>query len=160
MTMRCGDRKSFCRGSGLQRLQQFGQRALGITQLALPDYDDLPAGASQRLDCLPVSCSVAFELCRPELGAGLRKHCVSTPRMPMPETAVYKYTGLQPRQYNIRLSGKVCTVQPETVSIGVQETAHQHFGLRVLPPYGRHHSRPAGGINYVHFAQFRYSVVS
>ena len=151
---------SFVRGSGLQRLQQFGQRGLVFPQVALPNDDYPPAGPAQRRNGVSVPRRVAFELGRPELGAGLRKDCVSTPRMPVPEAAVYKYTGPQPGQYNVRLSGKVRAMKPESESVGMQKPAHQHFGLRVLPPYGRHHARPAGGINYVHFAPFRYSVVS
>ena len=143
-----------------QCLQEVGQYLVGAAKFAFPNYDYGPACISQRFDRPPIPSDVAFKLGSPEFRARLGEHRIATARVAVPETAVYKYTGLQARQYNIRLSGKVCTMKPETESVGMQEPAHQHFGLGVLPPYGRHHSRPAGGINYVHFAQFRYSVVS
>lgn len=142
-----------------QCLQEVEQCRVGPTKFAFP-YDEYgPACISQRFGCPPIPSDVSIKLGCPEFRARLGKSRIATARVAVPETAVYKYTGLQARQYNIRLSGKIRAMKPETESVGMQEPAHQHFGLGVLPPYGRHHSRPPGGINYVHFAQFRYSVV-
>lgn len=143
-----------------QRLQEVEQFRVGDAKLAFPNDVYVPACIFQDFDRSPIASDIAFKLGCPELRARLGKHRIATARMLVPEAAVYKYTGPQPRQYNVRLSGQVCTVKPETESVGMQKPAHQHFGFGVLPPYGRHHLRPAGGINYVHLAPFRYSVVS
>ncbi len=151
---------SFWRRSASQCLKQSWQGGPGIAQFAFPDNDHMPVGALQCLDRLLVPSNIAIELRLPKLPTCLRKHCVSTSCMSMPETTMYKYTYFQSRQYNIWLSRKVCSMESETVPVGVQEPTYQHFGLRVLSPYGRHHSRPAGGINNVHLELFLYSVVS
>lgn len=143
-----------------QGLQEVEQCRVGAAKLAFPNDEYGPACISQGFDRSPIASDIAFKLGCPELRARLGKHRIATARVPMPEAAVYKYTGPQPRQYNVRLSGKVRAMKPETESVGMQKPAHQHFGFGVLPPYGRHHSRPAGRINYVHLASFRYSVVS
>lgn len=136
----------------LQCLQEIGERGVGGTKLALPDDEHGPAGTLQRFDCPLVPFDVALELGGPEVGSGLGQHCIMTAWMAVPEAAMYKYTGLQARQYNVRSSGKIPAMQPIPVSIGVQESAYQHLRLRVLPPDGRHHPRSSGGINDVHFA--------
>jgi len=138
-----------------QGLQEVEQCRVGAAKLAFPNDEYGPACISQGFDRSPIASDIAFKLGCPELRARLGKHRIATARMPVPEAAVYKYTGPQPRQYNVRLSGQVCTMKPKTESVGMQKPAHQHLGFGVLPPYGRHHLRPAGGINYVHLAPFR-----
>lgn len=137
-----------------QFLQEIVQSRFGATKLAFPNDEYSPASVSQCFDRLPIPFDIAFKFGSPKFRARFGKHRIAATRVPVPETAMYKYTAPQARQYNVWLSGKVRAMKSKAESLGMQKPAHQHLGLRVLPPYGRHHARPAGGVNYVHFAPF------
>lgn len=137
-----------------QFLQEILQSRFGATKLAFPNDEYDPASVSQCFNRLPIPLNIAFKLGSPKFRARLGKHCIAAARMPVPKTAMYKYTAPQAWQYNVWLSGEVRSMKSKAESLGMQKPAYQHFGLRVLPPYGRHHARPAGRINYVHFAPF------
>ena len=126
-----------------RRSSQFPQEILqsrfGATKLAFPNDEYGPASVSQCFDRLAIPFDIAFKLGSPKFRARLGKHRITAARMPVPKTAVYKYTAPKAGQYNVWLSGKVRSMKSKAESLGMQKPAHQHFGLRVLPPYGRHH---------------------
>lgn len=126
-----------------RRSSQFPQEILqsrfGATKLAFPNDEYGPASVSQCFDRLAIPFDIAFKLGSTKFRARLGKHRITAARMPVPKTAVYKYTAPQAGQYNVWLSGKVRSMKSKAESLGMQKPAHQHFGLRVLPPYGRHH---------------------
>lgn len=122
-----------------QFLQEILQSRFGATKLAFPNDEYGPASVSQCFDRLAIPFDIAFKLGSPKFRARLGKHRITAARMPVPKTAVYKYTAPQAGQYNVWLSGKVRSMKSKAESLGMQKPAHQHFGLRVFPPYGRHH---------------------
>lgn len=122
-----------------QFLQEILQSRFGATKLAFPNDEYGPASVSQCFDRLAIPFDIAFKLGSPKFWARLGKHRITAARMPVPKAVVYKYTAPQAGQYNVWLSGKVRSMKSKAESLGMQKPAHQHFGLRVLPPYGRHH---------------------
>lgn len=58
--------------------------------------------------------------------------------MPMPETTMDEDDLSATGKHKIRLSGQVGTMQPETISEGVDQSAYCYFWLSVLAPDPRH----------------------
>lgn len=144
----------------LQLFQQPLQYLFRPAKLALPDDKRPPARLIQRLDYSLVSCSICQELGLPEIRPRFGQHRESAPRVMMPEAPMYKDTGPQPRQYNVRSSRQILAMQPVTIAVGMQKPAHQHFRLRVLASNSRHHSGSQDWVNDVHYEPFLDSVVS
>lgn len=143
-----------------KRFAQRLQHSIWPAKLALPDDEYIPPCLLQSADRCLIPIDIGVELGLPESGARLGEHGVPAAWMTMPEATVYKDAHFKLGQYNVRLSRQILPMQPVTVALGMQEPAHNHFGLRVLPSDPRHHQGSLGRLNDVHFKQFRYSVVS
>jgi len=53
--------------------------------------------------------------------------------MPMPKTSVHEDDGFVFRQYDVRVSGKILSVQPESITVFMEKRTHDFLGFRVLP---------------------------
>lgn len=138
-----------------QSLQQRLHYSFGPAQLALPNYEGPPAIFLQGLDCSLISIGVSQELGLPEFGARFGQYSESAPLMMMPKASMYKDTDPQTRDYNVGLSRQVLAMQSVAIAVGIQKPTHKHFRLCVLSLDAGHHSGSSGGINNVHFEQFR-----
>ena len=101
-------------------------------EFALPDDDCVPAEAAQLDAFLDIALFVAFYFLFPELGVALGHDKVTATFVAVPEAAVDEYDGAVFAQYNIGCAGQSLDVDPVTVSMGMQVTAHNHLGLGVL----------------------------
>jgi hypothetical protein len=61
--------------------------------------------------------------------------------MAMPEASVDEYYFLPAWEHQVRRTGKVTTVQPESKTEVVSQFANSNFGLGVLATNARHHRR-------------------
>lgn len=109
-------------------------------QSTLPHYRHSPTSVEQPLLRLPVAFDVRAELRLPELSPCGWLRCISTSRMLVPETAMDEADRAKSSKGKIWSTGELC-VEPESDSVGVQATAEEHFGLRVLAADVCHHPR-------------------
>jgi len=118
--------------------------------LTLPNSQDSPSLSTQPLHGLPVSFYIALKLAQPKIRTRFGQHRKPTPFMPVPETSVYKYTGPESREYNIRSPREVLAMEPKPVAMGMQKPSNDHLWLRVFSLDACHHAGPCGTINDVH----------
>jgi hypothetical protein len=70
------------------------RKAFGTSlDLTLPNGNNPPAEGPQGVNIFEVSLNISGKFCCPEFAPGLRCSSVPTPRMAMPKTSMYKYTG-------------------------------------------------------------------
>ena len=107
-------------------------------RLAFPDGVDAPAESAQGCVVPFVADGVSLELLSPPSAFGFRNARVLAVRVEMPEAAVAKNADAPAWQNDIGVAWKIASVQPEAISHGVQQAAHDELGLRVLPANARH----------------------
>lgn len=81
-----------------QVLKQSRQCGSWIFEFALPNCEHMPTVVSQLFHDLSISSDIGFQFFCPEIDTSLGQDCVLAVSMAVPETTMYKYTGLQSRQ--------------------------------------------------------------
>jgi len=99
-------------------------------ELAFPDGYDAPAHVAQGDSVFKVACAVAVYFIEPKLPVGPRKRFLAF--VPVPETSVYENDSMEPGKDDVGGSGQTFAVQPISETVAPQETAHNHFRLRVV----------------------------
>ena len=125
-------------------------------QLALPHYSDSPSEAFQRRDVPFVTGSIRFKLGLPKIGVRLRRRCVTTPFVPMPEAAIDKNCRSAPRKNNVWFAGQASVVQAVSVAQCVQHFSKLELRPSVLRSHRSHDCTARSSVYVVgHSRQFR-----
>ena len=106
--------------------------------MSFPDYDCMPAEEAELDAFLYVALFVAFYFLLPELAIALWHYKVFAAFVTVPEAAVDEDDCLVFAQYNVGGTRQAFDVYAVAVAVGVQITAHNHFGLCVLALDARH----------------------
>lgn len=69
--------------------------------------------------------------------------------MPVPEAAMDKYDSAIPGKNNIRFSGKILAMKPETESGAMQGLTDGYLRAGIFPPDAGHHPAPGGAIDNI-----------
>jgi len=80
---------------------------------------------------MPVAPDVPGPFCLPELLSGLRGASIAT-AMRMPEAAVNEDDLLSARQYDVRRSREIATMESKAISGSKQHLANRNLGFRIL----------------------------
>lgn len=113
-----------------------------ISCLTFPHDEDFPPARSQLPHVPPVPFDVAQPLGLPEIRVRLRNHLPILTSMHMPETAMNEDNLAVARKYKIGSPGQITSMQTESVTHVVNETAYNNFRLRVLASNGLHIPTP------------------
>jgi hypothetical protein len=143
-----------------QALKQRKQGGLRMSELALPQDQNVPSITLQPLQYRQVSFNIGLKLGRPEIDSCLGQDSIFTSSMAMPKTPMYKNTDPESRQYNIRFSRQVFAIKSEPVAMGVQKAPDCHFRLGALPFDASHHAGSCGAVDDIHLVLPQNSVVS
>ena len=103
-----------------------------IADLALPKYEDLPAGRNESFHVFLVSLHVASEFWNPIFGPRTRKPTFPAFSMLMPKAAMNKNGPFQSSKHDIRFARKILGVEPVAEAERVQKLTDGDFRLGVL----------------------------
>lgn len=143
-----------------QAFKQGKQGGLRMSELALPQDQNVPSVNLQPLQYLQVPFNIGLKLGRPEIDSRLGQDSIFTSCMAMPKTPMYKNTDPESRQYNIRFSRHVFAMKSEPIAMGVQKAPDCHFRLGAFPFDASHHAGSCGAVDDIHFVLPQNSVVS
>jgi hypothetical protein len=120
-----------------------GLDAAAVFKLALPYDNHVPAEVGEFLKVLGIPLDIPFDLQLPKIRVGLRNLVFLAVLMPVPETTVYHYHGVEFFQYDVGFARHSLLMQSETVSFRMQVLPDDEFGFRVLRPDAAHDLAPA-----------------
>jgi hypothetical protein len=102
----------------------------------LPNTQHLPTEFMQFDVVAPVPTDICIKFGCPPAAIRLRTHSVFGASMP--EAAIYEYSKPQFRQYEIRFSRKIATVESEAKTSGMQSPTQGYLRSSILGPLARH----------------------
>lgn len=103
-----------------------------VLDFALPQYQDAPAQVSERYFVPAISIDIRLSLCRPEFGSCGGFHFAIAAIVAVPKTPVNEDDCPKARQDDIRFTGQVLAMEPETISERVEKSPDGDLWLRVL----------------------------
>jgi len=118
--------------SCLKQMLQLVYQLVGLSQLASPNNDDLPAQLFQFAPVFLVIGGVAGKFLLPELFVCGGRGGVFAALVPVPEASMNEDDGFVFRQDDVGFSGEIFHMQSEPVSGPVQHGPDDHFRLGVL----------------------------
>lgn len=124
-------------------------------QCAFPDDCDSPAGAEQVSSIALITLNIGVKFAFPESCTGVRRRCVRTPGMPVPETSMNKAHRAESTKHEIGSSGELSIVQAISEAACMERPAKNEFGARVPALDPCHHARSGCAINCIGHGLFR-----
>lgn len=109
-----------------------------IGQLALPEYQHIPAKPTERPQIPRVPPAIRVEFWFPEVQTRLGHSITESATVSMPEAAVNENHLSTRREHEIGRSGQSSVVQPIAVAHAVDQSAHGHLRLGVLAAHQGH----------------------
>lgn len=116
--------------------------AVTTSEVTLPDRGSSPACRAEGSEVPRVALNILRELGGPEVGPRRGRCRVGAAAVAVPEAAMNLDDGSPPREHDVRASGKVTCMDPETKSPCVKPAPEQHLGAGVLAADAGHHPRP------------------
>lgn len=110
----------------------------------LPYHFYSPTTTNKLLLIFPISLDVLGKFLRPKTGVSPRHGGSFAAWMPVPEAAMDEQNKREAGQHNIRLTWQIGTIQPKSVTRGMEPTAHHKLRRRVFAMDPRHKSAPSG----------------
>lgn len=115
-----------------------GLLALFGFELTFPDFESVPALGFEGQEVFVVTLFVALDFAGPEVDVGLGDFIHGAPFVAMPEAAIDEDAGAESDDGEVGSAGKSFGMDTIAEAVAEEETAHEHFGSRVLRPDSAH----------------------
>lgn len=108
-------------------------KPFNVPSLALPHHEHTPPFTAKSPHGPLITLLVGCELCLPEVRPSGRTNLTVTASVPMPEAPMNEHDRSMCRQHDVRGSGQVATVEPETIAHRVEKGPYGQLRGGVSP---------------------------